>query len=266
MKKTNLLKLLLVIPLGLGLLLLSACNKKDNNGGITGSITDIDGNTYKTIVEHLEALGYHIKSKVLNTCKVTTVPQNCERIYIVCFKERATFDRFSFDGRSMPVCEPIKSFLMNDADVPEKYYYTAKRTTIYDRLKNAVTEPITDTGGAVYQYRKHYVCKNKSGVCPTLTANMGTGEHNVPIVMDQRGIRKLTPRECFNLQGFPKDYVLPHLPDSKLYCLAGNAVSIPVVSLIARRIVDVLLHTRSYNTIHLSLNTHFNPSFMPIKV
>jgi len=50
MKNSVLFRLLLVIPLGSGLLLLSACNKKDNNGGITGSITDIDGNTYKTIV------------------------------------------------------------------------------------------------------------------------------------------------------------------------------------------------------------------------
>lgn len=78
--------------------------------------------------------------------------------------------------------------------------------------------------------------ENKSGECPTLTANMGTGGHNVPIILDDFEIRKLTPRECFNFQGFPEDYKLPNMSDSKLYKLAGNAVSVPVVQLIADRI------------------------------
>ena len=70
---------------------------------------------------------------------------------------------------------------------------------------------------------------------------MGTGGHNVPIILDNKGIRKLTPRECFNLQGFPIDYKLPPLSSNKLYSLAGNAVSVPVVSLIANRIIDCCL-------------------------
>lgn len=69
-----------------------------------------------------------------------------------------------------------------------------------------------------------------------------------------KGIRKLTPRECFHLQGFPHDYKLPtHLSASKLYSLAGNAVSVPVVSLIANKIIDLLEQgtttTSSTNTI-----------------
>lgn len=69
---------------------------------------------------------------------------------------------------------------------------------------------------------------------------MGGGGHNVPIILDDKGIRKLTPKECFNLQGFPNDYELPLLSTNKLYSLAGNAVSIPVVSLIANRIISQL--------------------------
>ena len=84
------------------------------------------------------------------------------------------------------------------------------------------------------------VRENKNQVCPTLTANMGTGGHNVPIIKDDKGIRKLTPRECFNLQGFPNDYKLPNLSDSALYKLAGNAVSYPIVSKIANTIVNIL--------------------------
>ena len=60
---------------------------------------------------------------------------------------------------------------------------------------------------------------------------MGTGGHNVPFIKTNRGVRKLTPRECFNLQGFPNTYILPdNLNDSALYKLAGNAISIPVVN------------------------------------
>ena len=78
-------------------------------------------------------------------------------------------------------------------------------------------------------------------MCPTLTANMGGGGHNVPLLMDDKGIRRLTPRECFNLQGFPKDYKLPtDLCDSKLYKLAGNVVSVPVVKLITEKISKLI--------------------------
>lgn len=85
-----------------------------------------------------------------------------------------------------------------------------------------------------------YVRENKSSECPTLTANMGGGGHNVPIILDDKGIRKLTPRECFNFQGFPSSYILPNLSDTNLYKLAGNAVSVPVVKLIANRIIPLL--------------------------
>ena len=93
----------------------------------------------------------------------------------------------------------------------------------------------------IYQFRRIYVRENKNNVCPTLTANMGTGGHNVPIILDNKGARKLIPRECFNFQGFSKEYILPKLSDAKLYKLAGNAVSIPVVKLIANKIVSAII-------------------------
>lgn len=89
----------------------------------------------------------------------------------------------------------------------------------------------------VYQYRRTYVRENKNNECPTLTANIGTGGHNAPIVLSEYGPRKLTPLECFSFQGFPSDYIYPQLSDSKLYKLAGNAVSIPVLQLIVDRLI-----------------------------
>jgi DNA (cytosine-5)-methyltransferase 1 len=193
-----------------------------------------NGNTYKVIVENLTNLGYHVKTKILNTCKITNVPQNRERIYIICFKEKALYDKFDFDFKES-VNEPLVNFL--DTNIPDKYYYNDK-TVIYKELTENVIKHIeTNT---VYQYRRYYVRENKNGVCPTLTANMGTGGHNVPIILDKKGIRKLTPRECFSLQGFPKDYKVPNLSDSKLYSLSGNAVSVPVVSLIANKIMELI--------------------------
>jgi DNA (cytosine-5)-methyltransferase 1 len=193
-----------------------------------------NGVTFKIIIENLVACGYYVKHNIINTCKVTYIPQNRERIYIVCFKDKTLFDKFNMDFDKTENCA-IMDLL--DQDVPDKYYYTDK-SAIYNELKQNVVSHIQNN--TIYQYRRYYVRENKTSVCPTLTANMGTGGHNVPIILDDKGIRKLTPRECFNLQGFPKDYKLPVLSDSKLYSLAGNAVSIPVVTLIANRIAELL--------------------------
>lgn len=92
----------------------------------------------------------------------------------------------------------------------------------------------------IYQLRRIYVRENKSNLCPTLTANMGTGGHNVPIIRDEYGIRKLTPRECFNFQGYPQDFILPNLSNSKLYVQAGNSIVYPLVKAIAKNIIRVL--------------------------
>ena len=95
---------------------------------------------------------------------------------------------------------------------------------------------------ALYQWRRKYVRKNKSNLCPTLTANMGTGGHNVPLILTDDGIRKLTPRECFNLQGFPKNFRLPsEMANSHLYKQVGNSVSVPLITKLAEIIREVLI-------------------------
>jgi repressor lexA len=189
-----------------------------------------NGNTFRVIEQTLKDMGYFVKSKVLNSMEYGNVPQNRERIYIVGFKDKKTLDRFEFP-EPIKLTKSISDILENEVD--EKYYYNGK--PLYDRLKNDITEE-----NAVYQWRRQYVRRNKKGVCPTLTANMGTGGHNVPIIFDGRGIRKLTPRECFRIQGFPETYKLPNIADSALYKQAGNSVSVPVVARIAEQIMKVI--------------------------
>lgn len=188
------------------------------------------GKTFEIIEKTLEDLGYFVKSKVLNTMEYGNVPQNRERIYIVGFKNKNYFDKFEFP-KPVKLTKKVTDLL--EKNVPEKYYYNGK--PLYERIKDSVKEE-----GKVYQWRRQYVRENKSGVCPTLTANMGTGGHNVPIIKDKKGIRKLTPLECFRIQGFPKDYILPTLADSALYKQAGNSVSVPVIETVAKQMMKAM--------------------------
>lgn len=70
---------------------------------------------------------------------------------------------------------------------------------------------------------------------------MGAGGHNVPLIKDDFGIRKLTPKECFAFQGYPMDkYILPTISNSKLYMQAGNSVTTPLIERISNEIIKVL--------------------------
>jgi DNA (cytosine-5)-methyltransferase 1 len=203
-----------------GFLLENVKNLKSHDGG----------KTFKIIQQTLEDLGYHLKMKVLNTMEYGNVPQNRERIYIVGFKNKDYIDKFEFP-ESVKLTTKITDLL--EKNVPEKYYYNGK--PLFEKLKKEITEE-----GRVYQWRRQYVRENKSGVCPTLTANMGMGGHNVPIIKDRKGIRKLTPLECFRIQGFPKDYILPNISDSALYKQAGNSVSVPVIEAVAKQMMKAM--------------------------
>jgi DNA (cytosine-5)-methyltransferase 1 len=195
-------------------------------------LTHDNKNTIKTIIESLEKEKYFIKYKILNTCEITDIPQNRERIYIVCLKDEYIYNNFNFD---FPKIKNKKIKEMLQTNVDKKYYYKDEDNKIHKMIIDSVKNENT-----VYQFRRIYVRENKNNVCPTLTANMGMGGHNIPIILDDKLPRKLTPRECFNFQGFPDDYKLPNISNSKLYKLAGNSVSIPVVKLISEKLVPLL--------------------------
>jgi DNA (cytosine-5)-methyltransferase 1 len=172
---------------------------------------------------------YFVKTAILNS-KDFGVPQNRERIYIVAFKNKKAFDKFSFPDAGKVAPGKLSDFIDFNKRVAEKYYYREDKL-IFSELNKVITGRKT-----VYQWRRQYVRENKSGVCPTLTANMGMGGHNVPLISSKFGIRKLTPEECFRLMGIRNPTFPEGMADSRLYKQAGNAVVVPVVEAIARKI------------------------------
>lgn len=199
---------------------------------VKNMVTHDNGNTFKVIREGLEMNGYYLKWAVLNSVDYGNIPQNRERIYIVGFRSKVVFNNFSFPEK-IELTNPLDKYINFENKVDDIYYYSAeKNPTFYHELEKAITSPDT-----IYQWRRQYVRENKSGVVPTLTANMGTGGHNVPLILANHGIRKLTPRETFNIQGFPDTYVLPEvISNGQLYKQAGNSVVIPVIRRIAENI------------------------------
>ena len=192
-----------------------------------------NGNTFRIILEHLNTLGYHVKYQVLNAKDYGNIPHGRERIYIIAFRSKVLYQKFAKPLELITKFDDCIDF-ENKQDV--KYYYTEKNCKFYDKLIRDVIKKET-----IYQWRRIYVRENKSNVCPTLTANMGTGGHNVPLIKSCDGIRKLTPRETFNLQGFPKNYTLPsNLSNTKLYKQAGNSVVVTVINRIAKQIKDII--------------------------
>ncbi|TKI46254.1 DNA cytosine methyltransferase [Lysinibacillus tabacifolii] len=192
------------------------------------------GNTFKVIRQMLEESGYHIKYKVMNTMEYGNIPQNRERIFVVGFRFEDDYQRFTFPDQ-IPLTRTIDDILNREVQQEDKMYYT-EESQYYSML-----EEVARNRNTVYQIRRVYVRENQSNVCPTLTANMGTGGHNVPIIIDNWGYRKITPREALSFQGFPDDYVIPEgMANSHVYKQAGNAVSVPVVRRIATNLIASL--------------------------
>ena len=196
------------------------------------------GNTYRVIMEQLDMLGYEnkIEPAVMNAMHYGNVPQNRERIYIVAFRKEEDYKKFKMPKPIVlekKLCEVIDF----GAKVDAKYYYKPKNCTFYKELNTNMVKHDT-----VYQWRRVYVRENKSKVCPTLTANMGTGGHNVPLILTKDNqIRKLTPQECFDIQGFPDTFRLPEdTAMTHLYKQAGNSVVVKVIKRIADSIAEVL--------------------------
>lgn len=193
------------------------------------------GETFKVILQALANTSYHCKYQVLDACEYGNVPQHRERLFIVGFLGKAQCKHFTFPDK-LPLTTKLEHIIDFDIAVEDKYYYEPKYYWLTpDTVKNM-------TPGLSYIKHRKEFRENRSGVLFTLTAAMGTGGSNVPLVKSSDGrVRKLTPRECFRGQGFPDSFKLPSsLSDTRLYKAAGNSVAVPVIKRIGEQIIKVL--------------------------
>jgi DNA (cytosine-5)-methyltransferase 1 len=185
--------------------------------------THNDGNSFNLVKDEIFKAGYSFIPFILNASEYSEIPQGRERIYMVGFRGESDYsyprpikvnsqmnfgtnycsESFNIPQKMDDKPKSVREFLDNSTVIPEDYY-NKLNNSIHQKIRDAVKNP-----NRVYQYRRYYVRENKSDVCPTLTANMGGGGHNIPIILDGGVPRRLTPKECFNLQGFPPDFKLP---------------------------------------------------------
>lgn len=200
------------------------------------------GRTFKVIKGAFEEIGYTVFYKVLNS-KDFGVPQNRERIYLVCFRNDIAPDDFTFPvGDKKSVC--IRDIL-EDAPIPSKYYLSDVYMETLRRHKDRHLAAGHGFG---------YVIRELDGIAGTIVCGGMGREGN--LIIDEREhsmiptthikgeinkecIRKMTPREWARLQGFPDSYKL-ELSDTHLYKQFGNSVTVNVIEAIAKQIKGVL--------------------------
>ncbi len=200
------------------------------------------GRTFKVIKEAFEQIGYTVFTKVLNS-KDFGVPQNRERIYLVCFRNDIAPKEFNFpEGSKKKVC--IKD-IMEEGPISPKYYLS---DVYVDTLRKHRARHEAAGHGFGYEIR------DLDGIAGTIVCGGMGRERN--LIVDHRAhsmepvthikgeinkedIRKMTPREWARLQGFPDDYKLV-LSDTHLYKQFGNSVTVNVIEAIAKEIRKVL--------------------------
>lgn len=222
------------------------------------------GKTLRIIRETLtNELNYSFIPFVLNSAKYGNIPQTRERIYIIGFKDEGQISvGLNTNPReSLLPLESLQSTCSYNFEIPSEILRTVKIEDLISkkpldeligsffyepghRYYNEMSKTITDST-TVYQWRRQYVRENKNNLCPTLTANMGTGGHNVPIILDRGKIRRLTPDECIAFQGFNKEFSFPDdMAMSHRFKQAGNSVVVPVIQRIAKNIKVALKNTK----------------------
>ena len=188
-----------------------------------------DGKTFLTIYNALVPYGYTFKYRVMDSFDFGNVPQHRKRIFIVAFLDYEHCERFDFPKKIKPEVQ-LNDILVRSMKHDPCYYYTEESVYFKD-LQRIVTDK-----KALYKIWDNGVSPKPYYVCPTLTANMGTFPDRVPVILDDYGIRKITPYECLALQGFPKNYRFPNIPMASAYKQCGNSVVVPVIRRIAENI------------------------------
>lgn len=188
----------------------------------------------------LQKAGYWFRESnacELDAYKLTALPQQRVRLFMVALSGGYfRSGKFDFPAAVDERPKDLAEYVDFDADVSDEYYLPNE-----NRYGDMIMQHVNDPR-SIYQLRKYFVRTKLPGVCPTLTANMGLGGHNVPFIVGKKGLRKLTEYECLWLQGFPRDFCFPNtVPRWKQYHQIGNSVAVPLATVLGRKIATCLL-------------------------
>ena len=190
------------------------------------------GKWLQTIITQIQVAGYWFgkaNCQILKTDSISGLPQSRERLFMVATRTDDFYcNDFAFpEGKEKP--RPLTDFIKRKKKAEKKDYLSSDNRyykMIDEQMKNSCAK-------SIYQLRRYYV-REYSNKCPTLTANMGGGGHNVPFIRDRWGIRRLSVMECATLQGFEDIVFPPEVSTSERYRQIGNAVSLPVAERLAK--------------------------------
>ena len=189
------------------------------------------GRTLKVILQHLDALNYYVKFEVLRAGDFG-VPQNRERIYIVGL-DKDYYDIPSDYDFAFPEPAFIKTRLGDilEENVDEKYTISDSLWEGHQRRKKEHKEKGNGFGYSLFNSESEYA--------NTISARYYKDGSEILIEQENRNPRKLTPRECARLQGFPEQFIIP-VSDTQAYKQFGNSVAVPVVRAVAGQIYKAM--------------------------
>lgn len=188
------------------------------------------GRTLTVILNHIDALDYYVKYEILRAGDFG-VPQNRERTYIVGFDKNYFDISDDYDFKfPTPTYEKTRLGDILEADVDERYTLTDAIWSGFKKRKQNNVNRGAGFGYCLFNEDSPYVS--------TLVARYY--KDGQEILIDQgpdKNPRKLTPRECARLQGFPDSFIIP-VSNMQAYKQFGNSVAVPVVRAVAKRIVE----------------------------
>ena len=199
--------------------------------------------TAAALMESTRSIGYSFESAISDIID-NSISASAKRIWITSIPSEDPYVTILDDGEGLKQEDLQMAMrygayqIISSSDVPSKYYYGSddKNKCKSIRYSEHFVPNVTEKG-VFYQYRRNKMRANRNGLCPALTASMGAGGHNVPIILDNCGIRRLMPLECLKVQGFPDWYNFPDdMADCHKYKQVGNSVTVPVIERFANLI------------------------------
>ena len=197
-----------------------------------------NGNTLRVILDALDGLGYNVHYQILNAAHYG-VPQIRKRIYFVCFRKDLQVD-FSFPE---PTFEDVAVEDYLEENVDETYYLDINSITFY-KPDTTVRQLDTYRMGyikSISQGRRVYGVK---GCAPTFVVSARGPAGSTEAYYINGRVRRLTPYEVKRIMGFPDDFIFP-VKKGRIYQQLGNSVAVPVVRMIAEKIVETGIFKRS---------------------